>query len=122
LNTIAPYGQLLFKYPGHKKKLWQFVQSQLLKVNTQKPRKHFLFPEFKPIIEGLTKTALAKEGFLAAAGFQSVQSILLKASLEGKSDWLYGLKEAIIVNKYIPAGTTFLNYKNYLDNIYHFKY
>ena len=102
-----------------------FIQIYKILLNSKNSYKNYKFyklPEFKPIIEGLTKTALAKEGFLAAAGFQSVQSILLKASLEGKSDWLYGLKEAIIVNKYIPAGTTFLNYKNYLDNIYHFKY
>jgi DNA polymerase-3 subunit epsilon len=56
LNTLAPFGQLLFKYPGHKKKLWQFVQTQLSKVNQKKPRKHFLFPEFKPIINSYLKT------------------------------------------------------------------
>jgi hypothetical protein len=31
------------------------------------------------------------------------------------------LKECIIIGRLIPAGSAFLNYKNYLDNIYLFK-
>ena len=46
---------------------------------------------------------------------------LSKAAIEGSTDWLRGLKECIILGRLIPAGSTFLNYKSYLDKIYIFK-
>jgi hypothetical protein len=49
------------------------------------------------------------------------RNVLTKAAIEGSSDWLRGLKECIIIGRLIPAGSSFLNYKSYLDNIYLFK-
>jgi hypothetical protein len=31
------------------------------------------------------------------------------------------LKESVIIGRIVPAGSAFLNYKNYLDNIHLFK-
>lgn len=80
------------------------------------------FPKFLPVFMSSTNSSLlGKDGFLSAAGFQETKRVLTKAAIEGTSDWLRGLKECIIVGRLIPAGSSFLNYKNYLDNIYYFK-
>ena len=78
-------------------------------------------PKYEPILISSTNASLGKDGFLSAAGFQETKRVLTKAAIEGTPDWLRGLKECIIVGRLIPAGSAFLNYKNYLDNIYLFK-
>jgi hypothetical protein len=89
-----------------------------LKLSQTKLR--YKSPKFEPLLLSATNSSLTKDGFLSAAGFQETKRVLTKASVEGSSDWLRGLKECIIVGRLIPAGSTFLNYKNYLDNIYLF--
>lgn len=76
---------------------------------------------YEPILFPISKISLQKEGFLAAASFQETRTVLTKAAIEGKKDWIKGLKESIIIGRLIPAGTGFLNSKNYLDNIYYYK-
>ena len=83
--------------------------------------KNYRAPKYEPTFLSTTSSALNKDGFLSAAGFQETKRMLTKAAIEGNSDWLRGLKECVIIGRLIPAGTTFLNYKNYLDNIYYFK-
>ena len=78
-------------------------------------------PIYEPFLFSTTNSSLNKEGFLSAAGFQETKRILTKAALEGTSDWLRGLKECVILGRLVPAGSTFLNYKNYLDLVYLFK-
>jgi hypothetical protein len=78
-------------------------------------------PEYEPVFLSTTNSSLGKEGFLSPAGFQETKRVLTKAAIEGKSDWLRGLKESVISGRLIPAGSTFLNYKNYLDNIHLYK-
>ncbi|MCP5455717.1 MAG: DNA-directed RNA polymerase subunit beta' [Thermotogae bacterium] len=53
----------------------------------------------------ITKASLEKEGWLSAASFQQTVQILTEASIEGKDDYLKGLKENVIVGQPIPAGT-----------------
>ena len=78
-------------------------------------------PKYEPLLLSATNSSLSKDGFLSAAGFQETKRVLTKAAIEGTSDWLRGLKECIIIGRLIPAGSAFLNYKSYLDNIYLFK-
>lgn len=78
-------------------------------------------PKYEPILLSATNSSLNKDGFLSAAGFQETKRVLTKAAIEGSCDWLRGLKECIIIGRLIPAGSAFLNYKNYLDSIYLFK-
>jgi len=78
-------------------------------------------PIYEPTFISSTNSSLTKDGFLSAAGFQETKRVLTKAALEGSSDWLRGLKECIILGRLIPAGSAFLNYKNYLDSVYLFK-
>nr|BCQ06534.1 RNA polymerase beta'' subunit [Nitzschia putrida] len=67
---------------------------------------------YVPILQGITKISLNNKSFLAASSFQNTISVLMKASLEGKIDWLQGLKENIIVGNSIPAGTRYPNFRN----------
>lgn len=60
-----------------------------------------------PILLGVTKAALNTESFLSAASFQETTRILTQSAIKGKTDWLYGLKENVILGKLIPAGTGF---------------
>ena len=82
---------------------------------------NYKMPKYEPILLSATNSSLSKDGFLSAAGFQETKRVLTKAAIEGSSDWLRGLKECVIIGRLIPAGSAFLNYKNYLDNIYLFK-
>lgn len=60
---------------------------------------------YKPVLFGITRTALIAESFLSAASFQETTKILISAAQEGKIDWLSGLKENVIVGNLAPIGT-----------------
>jgi len=59
----------------------------------------------KPILMGITAASLGTESFFSAASFQETTRILAEAAISGQVDYLYGLKENVIVGKLIPAGT-----------------
>ncbi|QQR49846.1 DNA-directed RNA polymerase subunit beta' [bacterium] len=65
----------------------------------------------KPILMGITKASLGTESFLSAASFQNTTHVLTEASLAGQVDYLYGLKENIVIGKLIPAGTGVASFK-----------
>ena len=90
-------------------------------LRTNGNQKIYRTPKYEPLFLSTTNSSLSKDGFLSAAGFQETKRVLTKAAIEGNSDWLRGLKECVIIGRLIPAGSAFLNYKNYLDNIYLFK-
>jgi DNA-directed RNA polymerase subunit beta' len=59
------------------------------------------------ILLGVTKASLNTESFLSASSFQHTIKVLAGAAIEGKVDYLRGLKENVIIGKLIPAGTGF---------------
>ena len=61
--------------------------------------------EGRPELMGITKASLATDSWLSAASFQETTRVLTEASLMGKSDYMRGLKENVIIGKLIPAGT-----------------
>ena len=61
------------------------------------------------LLLGITKSALASEGFLSAASFQETARILVSAASEGKVDKLRGLKENVIIGRLLPIGATYRN-------------
>ncbi|MCQ4925783.1 DNA-directed RNA polymerase subunit beta' [Tissierella carlieri] len=61
---------------------------------------------------GITKASLATDSFLSAASFQETTRVLTQAAIEGKEDFLLGLKENVIIGKLIPAGTGMKRYRN----------
>jgi hypothetical protein len=84
-------------------------------------KKSYEMPTYEPKLISIKKYSLTSTSFIANASFQQTRKILTKAAIEGNKDWFHGLKESIILGRPIPAGSTFLNYKNYLDNIFTFK-
>ena len=83
---------------------------QLLILNSMLERKQKHLVYYKPAILGLTKSALTTESFISAASFQETVRILTQAAIEGKVDWLRGLKEKVIVGGLIPSGTGILTF------------
>ena len=61
---------------------------------------------------GLTKASLNSDSFISAASFQETTRVLTEAAIEGKKDWLNGLKENVIIGRLIPAGTGFNSFEN----------
>jgi len=61
--------------------------------------------EGRPELMGITKASLATDSWLSAASFQETTRVLTEAALQGRSDFLRGLKENVIIGKLIPAGT-----------------
>ncbi|MDJ0774584.1 MAG: DNA-directed RNA polymerase subunit beta', partial [Mastigocoleus sp. MO_167.B18] len=67
--------------------------------------------EYTPVLLGITKASLNTDSFISAASFQETTRVLTEAAIEGKSDWLRGLKENVIIGRLIPAGTGFNTYE-----------
>ena len=61
--------------------------------------------EGRPELMGITKASLATDSWLSAASFQETTRVLTEAAIQGKSDFMIGLKENVIIGKLIPAGT-----------------
>jgi len=60
---------------------------------------------FEPVLLGITKASLNTESFISAASFQETTRVITEAALAGKTDWLNGLKENVILGRLLPAGT-----------------
>ncbi len=65
---------------------------------------------FKPLLLGITKASLTTESFISAASFQETTRVLTEAAVQGKTDYLRGLKENVIMGHLIPAGTGLFKY------------
>jgi len=63
------------------------------------------------VLLGITKASLATESFLSSASFQETTRVLTDAAIKGKTDYLQGLKENVIIGKLIPAGTGLKKYE-----------
>jgi DNA-directed RNA polymerase subunit beta' len=65
----------------------------------------------EPLLLGITKASLSSEGFISAASFQETTKVLTQAAIEGKVDYLRGLKENASMGRLIPAGTGYPKYR-----------
>ena len=83
----------------------KYINDSILE-NNKKPAGYY------PVLLGITKASLNSESFISAASFQETTRVLTKAAIEGKIDWLRGLKENVIIGQLIPAGT---GYRTYID-------
>ena len=68
----------------------------------------------KPLLLGITRASLNTESFISAASFQETTRVLTDASTEGKTDYLRGLKENVILGRLIPSGTGFKQFRDVL--------
>ncbi len=65
----------------------------------------------RPFLQGITKASLNIDSFISAASFQETTKVLTNAAIKGKTDYLRGLKENVIIGHLIPAGTGIKHYK-----------
>jgi DNA-directed RNA polymerase subunit beta' len=64
-----------------------------------------------PVLLGITKASLSTESFISAASFQDTTRVLTEAACAGKTDYLLGFKENVIMGHIIPGGTGFERHK-----------
>ncbi len=64
------------------------------------------------ILLGITQAALSTDSFISAAAFQETTKVLTDAAIEGKVDYLLGLKENVTMGHLIPAGTGLKRFKD----------
>lgn len=67
--------------------------------------------EAAPMLLGITKASLSTESFISAASFQDTTRVLTEAACAGKTDYLLGFKENVIMGHIIPGGTGFERHK-----------
>jgi|TARA_B110000977_G_scaffold201265_1_gene295038 DNA-directed RNA polymerase subunit beta' len=102
LKTRIKDGKDSTLLPGELIELFHIESiNQLLIKNGQEPAIYY------PILLGITKASLNTESFISAASFQETTRVLTDAAIQGKTDWLKGLKENVIIGRLIPAGTGF---------------
>jgi DNA-directed RNA polymerase subunit beta' len=75
------------------------------------------FATYEPVLLGITKASLNTDSFISAASFQETTRVLTEAAVEGKKDYLRGLKENVIIGRLIPAGTGFPKFKDERDDM-----
>ncbi len=63
------------------------------------------------ILQGITRAALQTSSFMSAASFQETTKVLNEAAINGKVDYLQGMKENVICGHLIPAGTGLRSYE-----------
>ena len=84
----------------------------LLATKGGKGKNKLLPATYHPVLLGITKASLNTDSFISAASFQETTRVLAEASVEGKKDYLHGLKENVIIGRLIPAGTGFPRFKD----------
>ena len=65
-----------------------------------------------PILQGITRASLQTKSFISAASFQETTKVLNESAVNGRIDYLEGLKENVIVGHRIPAGTGLRKYED----------
>lgn len=55
------------------------------------------------VIMGITNASIHTDSWLSSASFQNTTSVLTRASIRGEVDYLYGLKENVIIGRLIPT-------------------
>jgi len=68
----------------------------------------------EPVLLGITQAALSTDSFISAASFQETTKVLTDAAIEGKVDYLLGLKENVIMGHLVPAGTGLKKFRDIL--------
>ncbi|MBT3549088.1 MAG: DNA-directed RNA polymerase subunit beta' [Gammaproteobacteria bacterium] len=71
-----------------------------------------VLPTYRPILLGITKASLVTNSFISAASFQETTRVLTDAAVNGKKDFLRGLKENVVVGRLIPCGTSLSTKRN----------
>ena len=90
------------------------MKTEFIKENAQLVADGMEPAQGRPVLLGITKASLSTDSFLSAASFQETTKVLTQATLEGKHDYLRGLKENILMGRLIPAGTGVPRYSEFV--------
>jgi DNA-directed RNA polymerase subunit beta' len=82
-------------------------KAKFMDMNEQLQKDGRAAAKAEQLLMGITKVSLNTDSFLAAASFQETTRVLIEAAVTGKTDYLRGLKENVIIGKLIPSGTGF---------------
>ena len=96
IRTAFPYDCLGVFFPG-----------ELLEISKAQRMNRVLYKPLpcKPVLLGITQASLNANSFLSEASFERTITVLSRSALQGRMDWLKGLKENVLLSKMIPAGT-----------------
>lgn len=101
---IADSGDTLFLMGDHVERWRVMTENQRIVAQGGKPA------TYEPLLLGITKAALTTDSFISAASFQETTKVLTEAAVSGKTDYLRGLKENVIMGRLIPAGSGVTEY------------
>jgi RNA polymerase Rpb1, domain 5/RNA polymerase Rpb1, domain 4/RNA polymerase Rpb1, domain 3 len=96
IRTSFPYDTIGVFFPGE---LLEISKAQRMSRVLQRPL------PCKPVLLGITKASLNTSSFLSEASFERTITVLSRSALQGRMDWLKGLKENVLLSNIIPAGT-----------------
>ncbi|MCG5055490.1 MAG: DNA-directed RNA polymerase subunit beta' [Myxococcales bacterium] len=102
---VSDVGDTNFLIDEHVEK-WAFVEE-----NERVLAKGGRPAQAEALLLGITKASLSTESFISASSFQETTKVLTEAAVNGKVDYLRGLKENVIMGRLIPAGTGLGAYK-----------
>ena len=102
--TIVDPGDTEFLIGENVEKIRLSDVNERIESEGKQPASHI------PLLLGITKASLSTESFISAASFQETTKVLTEASIWGKTDYLRGLKENVIMGRLIPAGTGLSSY------------
>ena len=88
------------------------VEEEVLEQANKSAKK---LAEAERLLLGITKASLTTDSFLSSASFQETSRVLIEAAVNGKIDYLEGLKENVIIGCLIPAGTGYKGRKKRAD-------
>ena len=83
----------------------QISKTELSQINANAKNQKQKEATGTPLLLGITKASLQTDSFISAASFQETTRVLTEASVSGKIDSLFGLKENVIVGRLVPCGT-----------------
>ena len=92
----------------------QMEKTQVLEImdNLKTVNPDAEMPSSRPVLLGITKASLVTSSFISAASFQETTRVLTDAAVNGKKDYLRGLKENVVVGRLIPCGTSLSSKRN----------
>ena len=96
IRTAYPYDTIGIFFPGE---LIDIAKAEKMNRVLHKPL------PCKPVLLGITKASLNTNSFLSEASFERTITVLSKSAIQGRMDWLKGLKENVLLSNMIPAGT-----------------
>jgi DNA-directed RNA polymerase subunit beta' len=105
-STEVKAGQIISS-----RKLRDINSSLKRKDNKQVESRDAVPATANPVLQGITRASLQTSSWISAASFQETTKVLNEAAVNGKIDYLKGLKENVIVGHLIPAGTGIRQYE-----------